>query len=325
MISPPDLSIIIPVYNVDKYLSKCLDSVLSQKNINYEIIIINDGSKDDSGNICEKYAKNNNQIVLINQENKGLSESRNIGVEISNGKYVGFIDSDDFIEEDMFSHLYEMCISDHTEISVCGYYIHDINGLITEKNSVNDKIIFNNNIEAIKYCINSDNINAWNKLYKKQLFENIKYPKGKIYEDVFTTTLLLEKSKSIAISSQPKYHYINRNNSISNGMFSVSDFDLGYMYINRYEYFRYKYNDYKLDMLNIRDIFSGFLYILNKAYISDSINKYKIEINLLINSLRIYDFSNCNFKSETIRLLQLIFNDLRNYIIFRKGQKNFNV
>ena len=207
------VSIIVPVYNTEKYLSKCLNSILEQTYKNIEIILINDGSTDDSLKVCKEYEKKDKRIKLINKENEGLSATRNLGILTAKGKYIGFIDSDDFIESDMFNNLYEDMVNNNSDISICKItnsdeYLHE-----NKKNEV--KIL--NNKEAILKLLYDQEINNYvcNKLIKKEMFKNIKFPEGRKFEDLAIMHCLIEKAKTITFDDYIGYHYIQRKGSIT--------------------------------------------------------------------------------------------------------------
>ena len=200
MVASPFLSIILPIYNVEKYLDRCMKSILKQSFKDYEIILVDDGSPDRCGDICDEYAKKDKRIKVIHKENGGLSDARNSGLDVATGKFVAFIDSDDFIHKDMYMILYNAIIDSKSDISQCKFkYFFKEDEL--NKNIINDgnyKIY--NNIDAIEEVIENKNLNAnvWNKLYKKELFNDIRFPKGKIHEDEFVTYKVFYKASSIS-------------------------------------------------------------------------------------------------------------------------------
>lgn len=207
------VSIIVPVYNTEKYLNKCLNSILTQTYKNIEVILINDGSTDNSLKVCKEYEKKDKRIKLINKENEGLSATRNLGILTAKGKYIGFIDSDDFIEEDMFKNLYEDMINNNSDISICEM----TNSEKYLKENKTTKVEVLNNKEAIFKLLYDNEINnyAGNKLIKKEMFENIKFPIGRKFEDLAIMHYLIEKAKTITYNSYIGYHYIQRPGSIT--------------------------------------------------------------------------------------------------------------
>lgn len=219
------ISIIIPVYNVEKYVIKCIDSVINQTYKNIEIILIDDGSSDNSGIICDEYAKKENKITVIHKKNEGLSEARNTGIAASTGKYITFIDSDDFVSSDYIEYLYYILKKYNTCISCCGHYICFDNKKVA-KTSMNEKTV--GKVEALKNILYDKEIDicSWGKLYDSKLFENIRFPKGKLFEDTATTYLLFDLCDSISVGNECKYYYIMRKNSITKQSFNLKKMDL---------------------------------------------------------------------------------------------------
>lgn len=222
----PLISIVLPVYNVEKYLERCLKTVIAQTYKNIEIILVNDGSTDGSLKICEEYKFADTRIKIINKENGGLSDARNVGIKNSAGEYITFIDSDDKVEFDYVEYLYNLIKNNHVDISVCAHTV------VVEKTNNNfivptDDILLSDKI-AIKNMLYSDKVDtsAWAKLYKKSLFNNIKYPEGMLFEDIATTYKLFMKAKKIIFGSQSKYNYIIRKDSITTQKFNKKKFDL---------------------------------------------------------------------------------------------------
>ena len=211
------ISIIVPVYNVEKYLIRCIESIINQTYKNIEIILVDDGSTDNSSKICDEYKNKDKRIKVIHKINGGLSSARNRGLDIAKGKYIGFVDSDDYISPNMYEILYKELIDNKSDIVVCNFdRKEDFNFVIN-----NYKVKKLNNINVIKENIKNDiNYNiyiddyAWNKLYKKELFKNIRYPIGKYFEDIGTTFKLLSNSKSVIYIDCILYKYIKRTDSI---------------------------------------------------------------------------------------------------------------
>lgn len=232
------ISIIVPVYNVEEYLEKCIDSILNQTYKNLEIILIDDGSSDNSANICDQYEKKDSRVKVIHKKNSGMSDARNTGMKIANGEYIGFVDSDDYIKQDMIENLYNLLKKNKADISICAYELLDKNKKPSAK--LNGKIYSFNNIDAIQELLKSKLITShcWNKLYKKQLWETIQFPIGRKFEDMAVMHLVFEKAKKIVYKNEIGYYYIKRSNSI---MKSISDTlvnDLREMSILREDYIK---------------------------------------------------------------------------------------
>ena len=179
------ISIIVPIYNIDNYVSKCIESILSQTHSNIEVILIDDGSTDKSSNICDYYSKKDARIVAIHKKNGGLSSARNTGLDIAKGKYIGFVDGDDYIEPNMYEELLNNIHEHQSDIAICNY--NDI------KNNKKYTNYFDNELEKTpiegknKFDILYKNYNfvicSWNKLYKKEIFNNLRFPENKIFEE----------------------------------------------------------------------------------------------------------------------------------------------
>lgn len=218
------ISIIIPVYNVEKYLEKCLDSVIHQSYENIEIILVNDGSTDTSGEICKKYSEKDKRIVLFNQENAGLSAARNTGIEICKGEYIAFVDSDDWVEKDYILKMYTECKNKNVDIVICGFNkVNENNDLILDESSkLRKRTIDNKNKFDLLFNENNlETILAWNKLYKRKIFNTLRYPVGKIHEDEFVVYDVLNNvDGDIVVLNENLYNYLIRNSSISN---TISD------------------------------------------------------------------------------------------------------
>lgn len=277
----PLISIIIPVYKVEKYLEKCIKSVLDQTYKNIQIILVDDGSPDNCGNICDNYAKIDNRIEVIHKANGGLSEARNVGLKVARGEYIGFVDSDDYVSNEMFENLYNTLISNDVDVSICNFYTV-INNKNIIKNADNGVEIYNK-LEILKEILLDKKIQsyAWNKLYKRELFKDIEYPVGKKYEDIGTTFYILEKCNKIAVSGSPEYYYITRGDSIVNNNTEGTVIDYISLISDRYDYIdkKYKelkkYNDYYLtktlitaytDAYYLKNNSEEFLKILNNFF-----------------------------------------------------------
>lgn len=210
------ISVIVPIYNVEKYLNKCIDSIISQTYKNLEIILIDDGSPDRCPQMCDEYSKKDNRIKVIHKENGGVSFARNIGLINSTGKYILFIDSDDYIDMDMIEFLVNnIQLNDNYDMSACGYYLN--NNPIFEKNR---ECLTLTNVEGAKYIAGKNHCKLrgflWNKLFKREIINkfNIIFPTDIYFcEDAYFCQLYLKRCHSIIYNCKPKYHYIERINS----------------------------------------------------------------------------------------------------------------
>ena len=218
------ISIIIPVYKVEKYIRKCVDSAINQTHLNLEIILVDDGTPDNSGKICDEYAQKDTRIKVIHKKNGGLSDARNFGLDIAKGKYIFLLDSDDYIEKDTIEYLYELCERYNADIGIGKTRFLYENQQSNIKSPSKDNIKIYNTEEALETMLYSQEFtnSAWNKLYKTELFANIRFPVGKLYEDLATTYKLISKSKQTVLGSKYTYNYImNRDNSIMNKKFNI--------------------------------------------------------------------------------------------------------
>lgn len=222
----PLVTVIVPVYKVEPYLRRCLDSIVNQTYKNLEIILIDDGSPDNCGVICDEYAEIDKRIKVIHKKNGGLSSARNVGLDVFKGEYVSFVDSDDVVSLDMIEYLYDLLSDNNAEISVCLHEIvRDNHRWISFKN-VNNQTVTPK--ECIKKLLYNDGVDtsAWAKLYKASLFNNVRYPQGKLFEDIATTYKLFFNANRIALGNEAKYSYILRNSSIVGSSFNEKKLDL---------------------------------------------------------------------------------------------------
>lgn len=211
----PAISVIIPVYNVEQFLRKCVDSVIAQTMDDIEIILVDDGSKDSSGSICDEYADKDSRIKVLHKRNGGLSDARNEGLKLASGEYVGFVDSDDYISNDMYETLYNNLINNKTDISVCATNNVYKNRTVT----LFDKSIpgVYSREQAVKGLLSGKEIafSVCNKIFKRDFFNTISFPVGKYYEDAFVIVDLLMMADSIYVCNEPKYYYVHRSKSIT--------------------------------------------------------------------------------------------------------------
>lgn len=222
-VSNPLISIIIPAYNVEKYISKCINSILNQTYKNLEIIIINDGSIDNTKSICEGYK--DDRIKIINTLNGGVSKARNIGFDNVKGDLITFIDPDDYVDSDYISLLYNNLIEENADISITSHKIvtpkktynkYSYSKYVSDSKNILDKLLYDEGIDT----------SLWAKLYKKELFDNVRCPEGKIFEDTSVTYKLISKAKKIVVDLKPTYNYVIRPKSITNEFFNIKKLDL---------------------------------------------------------------------------------------------------
>ena len=208
------VSVIVPVYNVEKYLDRCLNSLVKQTLKEIEIIVVNDGSPDNSQVIIDKYVKKYKNVTCYKKENGGLSDARNYGIERCNGEYIAFVDSDDYVDKDMFEKLYDKASSGNFDLVCCNFdYVDDDSNFIGDGKSLIDTDVTD---DAIRKCMLDIYPTAWNKLYKRSLFESgIRFKKGVWYEDVEFLYRLFPYIKAIGVVEDKLYHYVQREGAIT--------------------------------------------------------------------------------------------------------------
>ena len=250
------ISIIVPVYNVEAYLERCVESILKQTYTNLEILLVNDGSTDKSGELCDKLALRDHRIRVIHKENGGLSDARNRGIDEASSNLIGFIDSDDYIDEDMYETLYRQMVASKADLSMCGHY--DVYHQIPEKQVAKIKTWELMPEEAIKMVMEAKilSVTAVNKLYKKALFEQLRFRIGKIAEDAFIMVDLIHQCSKIVATNEKKYYYVHRENSITTQKFSFKFLNV----IEAYE------QNAKIISENYPDLYDVAIMRLNWAY-----------------------------------------------------------
>lgn len=223
----PLITVIVPVYNVEDYLIRCVDSILKQTYRNLEIILIDDGSPDKCGEICDSYLSQDSRIKVIHKVNGGLSDARNTGIDSATGEYLMFIDSDDFLREQSIEILYNLVKLNNADIAVgqFKYYktIADIN--LNQKKKTETLLSGYNALITMFYQDKFEN-SACCKLYHRHLFETRRFPIGLLYEDLATTHKLIEEAKSVIITDEVIYYYFIRENSIMGEKFSEKNLDI---------------------------------------------------------------------------------------------------
>ena len=216
------ISVIIPVYGVEKYLPKCIESLLQQTYKNIEFILVDDGSPDSCGKICDFYAEKNEQIVVIHQENHGVSAARNAGLKIAKGDYIGFVDPDDWIASDMYQMMYLGLQKSRADIAICGYDYYDEQGYLDESRRyvVRENEVVTQKEVMYRFSDMPPTIRhgVWNKLFKRDLLHNQKFKEGlHSSEDVLFLTEYVRKIKSAIIIHQPYYKNLVRQGSATHG------------------------------------------------------------------------------------------------------------
>lgn len=217
----PTVSVIVPVYQVEKYLNACVQSICAQTFDDFELILVDDGSPDRCGALCDEWAGKDSRIHVIHQDNGGLSAARNAGIEIARGKYLSFIDSDDHIEPDMLAHLVEAAQTTGAELTICNLQYEDDLGIVylyPDFSTISDAVISPEDFWKGYYSpLTTYYVVAWNKLYRRELFQTLRYPAGKRHEDEFVLQDLIAQCSKICCLSYVGYHYVQRSGSITYG------------------------------------------------------------------------------------------------------------
>ena len=273
------LSVVVPVYNVENYLKKCIDSILSQTFKDFELILVDDGSTDNSGHICDEYDYQYEKVKVIHKENGGLSSARNAGIEIASGEYISFIDSDDYIDSNMFLNMIEALQNTNKDIAACGRVV-DLWG---EKEKIEfslkkEKIYSHDQAIEEVLLLREIDVSACDKIYRKSLFDNIRYPEGKISEDAAIIFQLLDISNGIVHIGTPFYHYIYRKNSISKAKYDRRQYDSFINCINTEDFISKSYPQFKKQCKVYNTQVCG---ALLQSVLSDSEikNQYKSDYN----------------------------------------------
>ncbi|EGP5526537.1 glycosyltransferase family 2 protein [Enterococcus faecium] len=265
-----EISIIMTVFNVEKYLAKAIDSVLLQTFADFELILVDDGSSDRSGEICDEYQQRDKRIKVIHQPNSGVSSARNTGLENAQGKFIGFVDSDDYIESDMYEFLYNNLIEEKADLSICGIY--DVyEGKEPQAKTPGHYVLTKD--ETVKMILEAKviSVHPVNKLYKKELFNHIRYPIGKITEDGAVMFHLLENVEKVVVDMTPKYYYYHRMNSITTSPYSEKDLSTIEAWEMNEKYIATNYPEYS-DIAHTRVCWAYFI-VLDKIMISHAEKK----------------------------------------------------
>lgn len=293
------ISIIIPAYNVEKYIEKCLNSVIDQTYKNLEIILVDDGSTDNTGNICDEFEKKDERIKVIHKPNGGLSAARNSGIEIATGKYICFIDSDDFVTNDYCEVLYNTLINNNADVSAVAYReIRDDSIPILDADE-KDKTVFDNK------CIIYDGIDimiqllkwetfrnmAWNKLYPVEKLKQHLFLDGKAFEDIYFSYEMLSDVNRVVYINTPCYYYFRRNNSISLTCSEKNINDFLDVVIMKFKGIKERFPG--IDKYNYYGVFESLISICIKYLSCDKkTEEINDKIEFIINELKEYSYKN---------------------------------
>lgn len=222
----PLISIIVPVYNVERDLDRCVHSLVSQTYSHIELILVDDGSTDSSGSLCDKWAKKDTRIQVVHKKNGGLSSARNAGIDIAHGDFIGFVDSDDYVERDMYKEMLSCFTSEDVSFVCCGRFVHMGTEVKEEFSAANrcefDKEKLLKGLFLGKFI----DVSACDKLYRNSLFSTLRYPEGRTSEDAAIILQIVERTYRAVHVGKSFYHYVFRSGSISKAAYSHANYDV---------------------------------------------------------------------------------------------------
>lgn len=241
------ISIIVPIYNVESYLEECLEAIRVQTYQNFEVLLIEDGSTDKSPEICDKFCRMDSRFLVLNGKHRGVSAARNTGLDRAKGKYLVFIDSDDRIEKDMLEYLYKGICSYHTQIAICGIGIIEGN---KQRNVAEKSPCILTSEEALTEVCKDGKIKnyLWAQIYERRLFDGIRFPEGRIFEDIAVYYRIIERIDTVVLLNEIKYYYVRRKGSLSFGKNREANIQRCYAYRRRYENLLPEHPGLKRDM-----------------------------------------------------------------------------
>lgn len=306
----PLISVIVPIYNVEEYLDRCVDSIVKQTYKNLEIILVNDGSPDTCPKICDLWKKKDDRIRVIHKKNGGLSDARNKGIDIATGDYLTFIDSDDFIDNNYIKELYDLCVS-YSCMCAIGNFTRVKTSEMQKNLSKKNVIEYLSYQEALSprdnaWCVMG--VTAWGKLFHKSLFEEIRFPVGRIHEDEATIYKVIYQSKNVVVTRKVIYYYYVANESICRSSFTEKRMDSLEALYEKYLFFcqkkeenlaQYALVEY-LDRIiawyilceemngNIINFRKQLSWLFNKHYNKDKIYKISLFKKIKYNTFKVY-------------------------------------
>lgn len=305
------ISVIIPVYKVEPFLDKCIESVVKQTYHNLEIILVDDGSPDRCGDICDNWETRDHRIKVIHKVNGGLSDARNAGLDIASGDYIGFVDSDDWIEPNMYEVMLNKLLQNNADIAICG--MKKIYKTRTELQDLGHDWRYSRQKALYELIQNKSLENfAQNKLYKKELFEGLRFPKGRIFEDVLLMYKIFDRVNRVVHINQNLYNYLRHDNSIL-GSWSVK-IELEFCIAKQERLIEMMQNHPEFNTLLITDYMNSF-WSIKKRFMLEDVQKSS-EVGERITS-KLYPFF---IKNHTLIQNTMRFNVLKkmNYILYLK-------
>ena len=308
----PLISVIVPIYNVEKYLNRCIDSILKQTYTNLEIILIDDGSPDNCPKICDQYKMKDTRIIVIHQVNSGLSGARNAGILKASGKYITFIDSDDYIHPILIEQLYTTLIQSNKQISACSYTYYEDQFATT----INEKYKCYNSSDSIKEILLEREFqpSAWGKLYDINLFDSIQYPVGKIFEDYYTAPYLFHLANGVAYVNSKLYYYNYNIDSITKSKFNKKQMQYFEISNSVKKFLKKKYPS-MLELAKQRDVSVAISYykkMCKDHYTNDE--DRKMVLNTIKDNYKLFMKSNYPIKKRLASLFISAFSNICEYI-----------
>ncbi len=316
------VSVIVPVYNVEKYLPKCIESIRHQDYTDLEIILIDDGSPDNCGAICDEYASRDSRIRVIHKANGGLSDARNVGIDASTGKYIACVDSDDLVGHTYISRMIEL-MTDDVDLVVCAPFLFSDENELKNVNTANvEKPDIFCPAEALKELLRQHGYDfepsAWGKLYRRELFGNdLRFPFGKYCEDLAITYRLVDRSRKIVRTKEKLYYYRQRSNSILNSRFNDKQLSILEIADEMREYILKTYPELRKNV-NSR-VISAYCHILIRLPNEPEWNTLRHNIFLKVKAMRKgLMFSDCRIENKVAVLCsyggEKLFYDLMNIL-----------
>jgi glycosyltransferase involved in cell wall biosynthesis len=304
----PKISIIVPVFNVENYIHDCIKSILNQSFIDFEVILVNDGSSDQSGQICDEYAKKDKRIAVIHKENGGQSSARNRGIDIAKGEYIGFIDSDDWIDLDMYKILYEKAIEMEADISACNIveyqkdsskrlFCLDLTDRIFDRDAAIGEIYLNERL-TFSPC---------NKIYKRELFNGLRFKEGYILEDMDFAYKIIHRSNKIFYTGKPLYNYRYNDKSTLRKTFSKKRIDEYQVRKDMYTFYLENYPEHANEVYAELVLKGLELYINVEKYYRNEKKQYKYLIAVDREKLKsVVSKNDYNRKKKILLMIGLI-------------------
>ncbi|MBD9011972.1 MAG: glycosyltransferase [Ruminococcus bromii] len=308
----PLISVIVPIYNVEKYLARCVDSIVNQTYKNLEIILVDDGSPDRCPQMCDDYAEKDSRIKVVHKKNGGLSDARNAGMAVATGEYISFIDSDDYVSDDFFECLLDVMNKENSDIAECSVVkFYDDNRFDEISDDLSVKTYDTQDAMSALIAENPFHQHVWNKLYKTELVKDIPYAVGKLNEDEFWTYRVFGRANKVARLNKTMYYYFQRNSSIMGVGYNIRRLDALEGKANRQKYIENNFPDLstqaKIDLYgscmfayqSVLKFMSG----AEKKKALELIRKYRKMYNLSFDEIKLADKSarkyfylaKCNF------------------------------